>query len=121
MQQEQENLGFYEHKGILHVQIQLCYQFAPPLITDGYVMASHYLPLNILILMAGPAPHPPSHHEPLARLFVAAVIPLVCFLGGPRPSLDVTSRSVHCIDMPCLVYTIHNVYIPIHLGLKHEI
>ena len=53
MQQEQDKLGFYEE--ILYDQTKVWYQFAPPLVTAGCVMASHYLPLNILILMAFPS------------------------------------------------------------------
>ena len=50
MQQEQDKLGFF-----LYDQTKVWYQFAPSLVTDGCVIASHYLPLNILILMAFPS------------------------------------------------------------------
>ena len=55
----------------------------------------------------------PSHRilPPVTSLSPVCLIPLVCFPGGTRPSLDVTSRSVQCIDMPCLVYTIHNEWL----------
>ena len=84
--------------------VSFCFSANNGWLFDGF----HYLPLNILILMAG-------HHHilPVSTSLSAVCLlrgdTLTCILRGPQPSLDVTSGEGHCIDVHCLVHTMNGL------------
>ena len=66
------------------------------------------------------SPHPPSHHEPpVSRLFVAAVIPLICIPQGPRPYLLMSYLDYYIALICPVCFTQWMVWIiALHFGCK---
>ena len=66
------------------------------------------------------SPHPPSHHEPpVSRLFVAAMIPLICIPQGPRPYLLMSYLDYYIALICPVCFTQWMVWIiALHFGCK---